>query len=138
MLRTPVVFAVLLTAALPAQAGDPSGLWRLSDGKVTVKVSNCGKGLCGRIVALKKPLDKHGNPKLDKENPNPALRSRPVIGLSLLQDMQPSGEGHWEGAIYNPDDGRTYAAKMTVNGDVMKVKGCIVVFCKTKEFQRLQ
>jgi uncharacterized protein (DUF2147 family) len=80
----------------------------MSDGKVTVKVATCGEQLCGKIVALKKPLDKHGRPKVDKENPNPALRKRPVIGLSLLEDMKPSGDGKWEGAIYNPDDGRTY------------------------------
>jgi uncharacterized protein (DUF2147 family) len=43
-----------------------------------------------------------------------------------------------EGAIYNPDDGRTYDARMSVNGDVMKVKGCLAVFCKTREFIRVQ
>jgi uncharacterized protein (DUF2147 family) len=110
----------------------------MSNGKVTVKVSPCGDNLCGKIIDLAKPLDKNGNPKIDKENPDPALRSRPVIGLSLLQNMRPAGEGQWEGAIYNPDDGRTYDAKMTIDGNVMKVKGCIVVFCKTKEFNRVQ
>jgi uncharacterized protein (DUF2147 family) len=128
----------LFAGVTQAWAGDPTGLWLMSNGKVTVKVAQCGGSLCGKIVALKKPLDKHGRPKIDKENPDQALRSRPVIGISLLDDMKPAGDGRWKGAIYNPDDGRTYDARMSVNGDVMKVKGCLAVFCKTREFIRVQ
>jgi uncharacterized protein (DUF2147 family) len=119
-----------------ALADDPTGTWILSTGKVTVRVDKCGGALCGKIVGLKKPLDKHGNPKVDKENPNPELRSRPVIGISLLQNVRPAGDGRWQGAIYNPDDGRTYSAVLSLEGDVMKVKGCVVVFCKTNKFLR--
>jgi uncharacterized protein (DUF2147 family) len=126
-----------LALATPAVANDPVGTWIMSNGKVTVQVNKCGSALCGKIVALKKPLDKNGNPKRDKENPNAALRSRPVIGISLLDDMRPDGNGTWQGAIYNPDDGRTYSATMNLDGDTMKVKGCIVVFCKTTKFVRV-
>ena len=109
----------------------------MENGKVTVEVSNCGDGLCGRIVALKKPLDRHGNPKRDKDNPNPSLRNRPLLGLALLQDMRQAGNNKWQGLIYNPDDGRTYDAVVNLNGTTMKVRGCVVVFCKTKKFVRV-
>jgi uncharacterized protein (DUF2147 family) len=131
-------FLVIGFGATFAFADDPTGVWVMTNGKVTVKVSACGQGLCGRIVGLKKPLDKNGNPKLDKENPDPALRSRPVIGISLLHDMKPSGDGEWRGAIYNPDDGRTYNATMSIEGSVMKVKGCVMIICKTRQFMRVQ
>jgi uncharacterized protein (DUF2147 family) len=134
----PLMFAMsFATGASGALAGDPSGTWIMASGKVTVRVSSCGDALCGRVVALKKPLDKQGRPKVDHENPNPALRSRPVIGLALLSGMKPKGENKWTGYIYNPDDGRTYNAIVTVNGDTMKVKGCVVVFCKSKNFVRV-
>lgn len=129
--------ALTLFATGTARADDPSGTWRMDNGKVTIRVSECGGELCGRIVALKKPLDKNGRPKRDKDNPNPALRNRPVVGLSLLSDMRQVGENRWEGHIYNPDDGRTYNAKVKLRGGTMQVKGCVLVFCKSQKFVRV-
>jgi uncharacterized protein (DUF2147 family) len=126
-----------LLLASSAMAGDAVGIWRMENGKVTVRVRDCGGKLCGSIVALKKPLDKHGRPKTDKDNPNPALRNRPLIGLALLSGMQPAGEDRWAGYIYNPDDGRTYTAKMKLNGGTMQIKGCVLVFCKSEKFVRI-
>jgi len=120
-----------------ADVACPDG-WVMENGKVTVQVSSCGDALCGRIVALKKPLDKHGNPKLDKDNPDPALRNRPVIGLTLFTSMKQTGNNQWEGRIYVPDDGNTYDAMVYVSGGIMKVKGCVVVLCKSKKFVRIE
>jgi uncharacterized protein (DUF2147 family) len=139
-----VMRAVVLAAMIGvgssslALADDPVGLWVMENGKVTVQVSSCGDALCGRIVALKKPLDKHGNPKLDKDNPDPALRNRPVIGITLFTSMKQTGNNQWEGRIYVPDDGNTYDAMVYVSGGVMKVKGCVVVLCKSKKFVRIE
>ena len=130
-----------LTVAGTAHAADgAAGLWRLSNGKVTVRVAPCGAGLCGRVVALKKPRDDKGRPRLDKENPNPALRQRPVIGLTILSNMKASGEGRWSGMIYNPDDGHTYSSSMQLLGPAsMKVNGCVAgVLCKSMKFIRVE
>jgi len=65
--------------------------------------------LCGRVLWLKVPLDPEGRIKLDKNNPNPALRSRQICGLTILWNLQPAGPDRWEdGWIYNPDDGKLY------------------------------
>ncbi|MFM8747360.1 MAG: DUF2147 domain-containing protein [Aestuariivirga sp.] len=128
----------LLTA--PAQAGsDATGTWRMANGKVTVKVTRCGANLCGKVVGLRKPRDDKGRPRLDKENPNPSLRSRPVIGLTILRNMRADGEGYWTGTIYNPDDGKTYSSYMTLqNARTMKVDGCVaMVFCRSMKFVKL-
>jgi uncharacterized protein (DUF2147 family) len=142
-LTLPAVLAVSLLAggAGLAEAGnaDALGIWRMENGKVTVKVSNCGGNLCGTVVALKKPVDDAGRPRHDKENPNPALRNRPVIGLTILSNMKAAGDNRWTGTIYNPDDGYTYSSKMKLqNGNTMKVDGCVAVFCKTMKFIRVQ
>lgn len=55
------LFAAALTAAFPlasalAEVGRPYGNWSM--GKVTIKVKDCGGGLCGTIVALKEPISK--------------------------------------------------------------------------------
>ena len=122
-----------------ATAADPSGTWRLSSGKVTVKVRQCGAELCANIVALKEPTYKDGSPKIDKYNKDPALRERPLMGLSVLNDMKPAGENSWEGSIYNADDGRTYSATMNLSGNTMKLKGCVAgIFCKTQTFTKIE
>ena len=128
------------TGAVARAETEVTGTWIMDNGKVTVRVANCGASLCGTIIGLKKPRDKNGNVKLDKENPNPALRRRPVIGLTILSNMRPDGNNRWKGKIYNPDDGKTYASRMKLQGDnVMKVEGCVAgVLCKAMKFTRIK
>jgi len=133
--------AGLLVVAAPVLASDQAtGTWRMSNGKVTVRVAHCGPSLCGTVVALRKPHDDKGRPRLDKENPNPALRGRPVIGLTILSNMRASGDGAWTGTIYNPDDGNTYSSQMQLLGpSTMRVNGCVAgVFCRSMKFTRVQ
>lgn len=130
----------LTFASTPALAGSSAtGVWRMSNGKVTVRVSPCGPRLCGTVVGLKKAHDNKGRPRRDKENPNPALRQRPVIGLTILSNMRAAGEGRWTGTIYNPDDGNTYSSRMQLQGPAtMKVDGCVAgVLCKSMKFIRI-
>ena len=135
-----IVAAGLATGGATVRAAeDATGVWRLQNGKVTVRVSPGGGNLCGTVVALKKPRDDKGRPRLDKENPIKSLRSRPVIGLTIMNNMKPAGDGRWTGTIYNPDDGNTYRSKMKLqNADTMKVDGCIMVFCRSMRFLRVQ
>ena len=135
-------FSVVLVMAAPlgqalAKAGEPYGTWSM--GKVTIEVTDCGGGLCGTIVGLKEPISKiDGKPKVDRENPDVSKRERPLIGLAVLIGMKPAGDGKWQGAIYNPDDGNTYSASIKVDGDTLKVKGCVVgILCKSNNFVRI-
>jgi uncharacterized protein (DUF2147 family) len=128
-------FAVSLSGLVMADEA-ANGVWMLDSGKVTVRIAPCGSDLCGSIVGLAKPLNKKGEPKLDKKNPDESLRSRPLIGLTILANMKPSGDNKWKGTIYNADDGRTYSSYMKLSGNNMKVKGCVGPFCKTMMFIR--
>ena len=136
------LFAAAIAAALPlapglAQDSKPYGIWTM--GKVTVELMDCGGGLCGAIVDLKEPISKiDGKPKVDRMNPNSAKRTRPLVGLDLLIGMKPVKPDEWQGAIYNPNDGNTYSASIKVEGDTLKVKGCVGgVLCKTGNFVRI-
>ncbi|HOV73449.1 MAG TPA: DUF2147 domain-containing protein [Candidatus Hydrogenedentes bacterium] len=68
-----------------------------------------------------------GKPTRDRNNPDPALRNRPMLGLEILKDFEYQGENRYEsGTIYNPEDGRTYKAKLTLaDPDHLKVRGFI-------------
>ncbi len=55
---------------------------------------------------------------VDLKNKNPALKTRPLLGLTVLRGLRSAGDGTWrDGKIYNPDDGVDYQALMTIQGD---------------------
>lgn len=63
----------------------------------------------------------------DRNNPDPALRARPMLGLELFKDFEYTGENFFDkGTIYNPEDGRTYKANLTLaDSEHLKVHGYI-------------
>jgi len=134
-----MMFAAAALAAVP-QTG-LAGRWSTEGGWATVVFSSCPDAadrVCGRIVALRTPLDRTGRPKRDTANPDPALRTRPIVGMPFLTGFKPTGSGRWTGGrIYNPGDGKTYAARMALDGDgALKVSGCVLVVCRTQLWTR--
>ena len=65
---------------------------------------------------------------------NPALRSRPIVGLQMMRDFAPAGPGRWTGGkIYDPNTGRTYDSKMSLSANGgLKVEGCVTVICQAQ------
>jgi uncharacterized protein (DUF2147 family) len=142
-MKSMLVLSTLCLSALgsyaAAEGATAEGFWLLSNGKLTVKVSYCdGDKLCGSISALEHTLNADGTAKLDFKNPNAALRSRHVIGSPVFSGLVPAGENRWKGKIYSADDGGTYRAYATLNGDAFEVKGCWAVFCKDLNFNRVK
>ena len=93
----------------------------------------CGKKICGKIVWLKEPnyRDSKDGPvgatKVDRKNPDPALRSRPIIGLQVMKGVTATGKNTWgRGTCYNPESGKTYRCKMKlVSPDRLEMRGFI-------------
>jgi uncharacterized protein (DUF2147 family) len=134
------ILTVLLGAAsAKAQVGgEVSGIWLTQAGDAKVRVSKCGGGICGVVVWLREPVDQAtGKPAVDDKNPNPALRSRPMIGLPLFTGMRPSGPNRWSGQIYNADDGSSYASNISLTGaDALRVEGCVGMLCGSENWTR--
>jgi uncharacterized protein (DUF2147 family) len=136
VLRAAMAAAALLAASpAPALAADPTGNWITEEGKATVRVTDCGGALCGTIVSLREPNDPQtGRPKVDKLNADASKRSRPIIGTQILISVKPDGANKWTGQVYNPEDGKTYPASVTLqNAKTLKVQGCALggIICKT-------
>lgn len=102
-------FAIVLTClalAGPAQAAAPiAGRWVTPEGDSIVTIGPCGKLTCGRITAFLRPPSTP-NPT-DRNNPDPALRKRPVLGLAVLSGFTDQGRD-WRGRIYDPRSGKSY------------------------------
>lgn len=135
-----IVAALFTAGAALAQSGEPVGVWLTEKGDARIKVSKCGGGICGVIVGLKDPIDPAtGQPQIDDKNSNPALRTRPVMGISLFIGMRPSGSGKWSGQIYNADDGGTYVSHVSfAGGDELRVEGCVAMFCGGETWTRVR
>lgn len=132
------ILIFLIPTGLVAQSAQPTGFWHLNGGKFGITINHCGYDLCGTLEYLRDPLDRYGRPKTDIENSNPDLRNRPLLGVPLLLSLRSSRHGEWVGQIYNPDDGRTYDATLSVIGpDRLNVEGCVLaVLCKNISLER--
>ena len=128
---TYALLLVLLAAMLaPAQSQTPAGVWLHANKRIQVAIAPCGDRLCGKIVWFKWPNDAQGVPLVDLRNKNPALRTRPLLGLTVLRDLRRAGgERAWEGGkIYNPDDGVDYRAQMSIQDDgTLRVRAYVLL-----------
>ena len=97
-----------------------------------MRIAPCGQALCGVVAG--------GNPNdTDRHNPDPAKRNRPVDGMTVLIDMKPAKNNHWEGEIYNVKNGKTYASNISLkSADVLRVEGCLFGgwFCGGQDWTR--
>lgn len=129
-----LLFLPLLALAAPASAA-VEGRWRTPAG-ATVEVAPCGQALCGTIVQA--PPAANGAVPRDMRNPDPALRNRPIVGVRLLSGFRREGERWTGGRIYNPQDGRTYRSDLRLEGNELKVRGCVLVACRTQTWTRVR
>ena len=106
------------------------GVWKTGEGNAMVKIYKNGNKYQGRVVWLKEPNDPEtGKPKLDKNNSDPAAKSKPVLGLINIWGFVPKEENLWdEGNIYDPKNGNTYSSTMKlINANTLEVRGYIGV-----------
>jgi uncharacterized protein (DUF2147 family) len=128
------------TMIIPAVAADPAGTWYTGDRESQVRITNCGGALCGSLVWLKEPVDPAtGRPKTDKNNPDPAKQTRPLVGVPIVLGMKPSGTpDQWSGEVYNASDGKVYSGSFTMTGSsTAELKGCVMsIICKSQTWTR--
>ena len=140
ILSSCAVIAAGLFAGTSANAAVELGTWLNADKKGKIELRECGeKGLCGQIVWLKDARDPNGKPWRDELNPDPKLRSRPVVGVEVLVGVKKIAPGIWQGRIYDPEVGKLYYLKhLKVGRDRVEIKGCLLSGwpCRTKYWTR--
>jgi uncharacterized protein (DUF2147 family) len=115
-------FATILLTATTAFGVSPSdvlGLWQTNGGDSRLEIFRCGEKICVKIAWLKEPnsIDSKDGPvgkrKVDRKNPDPALRHRPILGLQVMKGLTAKGDNRWgNGSCYDPDTGKSYKCKM--------------------------
>jgi len=132
-----IIFALIGFLAYPfvnvqaqeVKGDDILGVWLNEDKDAHVEVYKEGDIYFGKVIWLEEPNEENGEPKLDDENEDESLRTRPVMGLLLLRDFE-FDEDEWEdGKIYDPKNGKDYKCYMEFpdedDKDNLKVRGYI-------------
>jgi uncharacterized protein (DUF2147 family) len=102
------------------------GKWLTGEEKAEVEIYRCKDRYCGKIVWLKEPKNEDGKDKTDVNNPEPEKRDQRIIGLNIVWDFKYDKDHKWvDGKIYDPDNGKTYSCKMTLENDSLKLRGYV-------------
>jgi len=123
----------LIGALTPAVAATPLGTWLVEEKTAEIRVVDCGSVLWG-VFAWEK------SPGIDSNNPDPAMRNKPLLGSPLLLGLAPNADhSEWQGKVYNPQDGKQYDATVSTPDDqTLNLKGCLIGFlCKTVPWTRV-
>jgi uncharacterized protein (DUF2147 family) len=108
-----VILVAAITVSGPAMAlADPiEGTWLRPSTGTLVRYEKTGDQYCGTVL------------------------SGEYEGQSI-GCLENAGNGY-KGKVIALDEGKTYAGKATINGDTMKLSGCIAGFlCKGEDWQR--
>ncbi|QQR35450.1 DUF2147 domain-containing protein [Devosia oryziradicis] len=154
--------AALLLLAAPATAQeaaiDPNripdlieGIWQTQElSEVTIAL--CPEGFCGTLSKIVVPREGLTEEEYaaaqamavesftDVRNPDPALRSRPMLGLQILTLLPSTKPNIYDGQIYNPQDGNIYSGYVEMIGpDQMRLNGCVLynLICQGQDWVRV-
>jgi len=134
MLKYWFVASLVVCLGAPAVAAEATGDWFVENKGAVIRVGPCGGAMCGHIAWTKGP------PGTDKNNPDPAKRSRPIIGLPIILNMKPTAgrANRWEGEIYNAEEGKIYSGSITlVSENTLRIEGCVLgILCGGQNWAR--
>ena len=105
---------------------DIVGTWLSADGKGHIQIFKEGNKYFGKIVWLKEPNEANGQPKMDKNNPEKSLQSKPLVGAVILHDFV-FDKSEWNsGHIYDPQNGKDYKAYLRLkDANTLALRGYI-------------
>jgi uncharacterized protein (DUF2147 family) len=97
------------------------GEWQRGDGNARVRIAPCGADICA-INTWIKP----GTP-------------REKAGDKLVMSVMPASDGGYSGTAFDPQRDMTYKLTITIAGDRMTTRGCIVagLLCKGIDWTRI-
>jgi uncharacterized protein (DUF2147 family) len=115
-----------LTLSASAQSENAIlGLWYNTEKTAQIQIIKSGSEFIGKITWIKNSTE-DGKPIVDKQNADPKLRTRPILGLAILDGLK-YAEGIWkDGEIYDPNSGKTYSCEVRLKSEsILEVKGYV-------------
>jgi uncharacterized protein (DUF2147 family) len=142
-MRLPACSLLLLASAtaLAAPSAGVRGDWQTPTNSI-VRIAPCGASnasdptMCLTVVRLSPSAPE----TTDQQNPDAALRHRPLCGLTVGTGFQQSDTAHLaDGQLYDPKTGHTYQGTITAAGDILRLRGYvgIALFGRNETWQRV-
>jgi len=139
------------SSGVMAQQSGVMGTWLTQSGVAQVKIAPCADpktgAICGTIVGLINPKGPNGNvvaPETvtDYRNPDPALRSRKMLGMPLIWGFKTGSDANTfeDGKIYNGENGKIYSANISLQPDgKLRLRGYVgsPMFGETQVWTRI-
>jgi uncharacterized protein (DUF2147 family) len=135
-----LLYLILLGLNSDAQTSQDkiTGTWWSEDKKGRTEIYKSNNKYFGKIVWLKEPNNKNGNPVRDTENPKPILQKRPVLKLVVLTNLvYDSKSKEWiNGEVYDPESGKTYTCTVWLENGKLNLRGYWGWLYETQEWTR--
>lgn len=107
--------------ATMANAADIDGQWARGDGNAKVRIAPCGSNICATNTWIKPgtPSEKAGD--------------------ILTMTIKPVSDGWYSGTAFDPQRNLTYKISVSVKGDMMTTRGCVLagLLCKDVNWSRI-
>ena len=113
-------------ASATTNPDDIVGIWLNTSGQGQIQIYKEGNKYFGKLIWLKEPNGPKGNPKMDINNPDEQLKTKPLLGLLILRNFK-YDDGEWNsGRIYDPQNGKDYKCYMKLkDAKTLSVRGYI-------------
>ena len=133
-----IVSSLFAGIMLYAQSDILPGIWVTEGSRSKVEIFRTGNSYAAKIIWLAEEKNTDGQSKTDKKNPDPALRSRPIIGLVILSDLKLEN-GIWKGSkIYSPERGEYIDCSLQLqDGYTLRITATKGFFSTTKYWRKL-
>lgn len=140
MLKRLLVILILVLVSGPTygtnNSADPfEGYWKTSDGNFILKIERDSSAIySGRVVWLKNLTFPEGDRdegrvQTDRNNPDPVLRNREVLGLQIAGDLKLENDKLKGGWVYDSWHGRKYYGSARLkNENLLKLRGSMDKF----------
>ncbi len=131
------VFSILFISMAQAEQAPIVGKWKTIDDKTgepksIVRIFERDGKYYGKIEKLfTKPGD-NPEPVCDKCPDDDPRKDQPTLGMEILKDLVPKGDGFSGGTILDPKEGKIYNCKLWVEEGNLMVRGYIAFFFRTQ------
>jgi uncharacterized protein (DUF2147 family) len=122
-----LVFILMIVIIPFARAESPAGNWTTIDDatgkkRAVIKISVSGGVLTGTVAKI---YPQPGDSGVCEKCPD-GFKNKPILGMQIIWGLKDDGKGQWSGGnILDPKSGKVYRAKITVDGNKLKVRGFI-------------
>ncbi|MBT29904.1 MAG: SIGNAL peptide protein [Thalassobius sp.] len=143
MLSIPLYILILIAnldiVSLQPSADTIIGTWLNDEKSANIEIYKEDNKYFGKIVWLKEPKTPEGKTKTDVNNPDRDLRERPIVGLTIIYDLE-YDDGEWiDGTVYSARQGRTANCEITIkpDGNSLEITASKFGFSRTKIWTRI-